>query len=1068
LRLRARKTQALLAYLASPPGLTHSRDKLAALLWGERSQQHARSRLRGSLFVLRRALAAADPACLVLGSEAVTLTADAVDVDAVTFAGSAEGGDPESLVRAVDLYRGDLLEGLAFRGALFEDWLMTERARLRELAIETLAKLLAHQRATGSAEAALQAALRLLALDPLQEPVHRTLMRLYAELGRRGAALRQYQLCVSVLQRELGVEPEADTRQLYQEILRRRPSRDSGHDGIRSGARHEPGPLASGMAAASTPLIGRDVELMGLRQALAQARGGAGRFVAILGEAGVGKTRLIAEMAVEPLPVDVRVLLGRCYESDQILPFGPWVDALRASGVTADGSLLDELAPAWRSELARLLPEVARPGLPAPADNQLRLFESVARLLERLAKRQAVFLVLEDLHWADEMTLRLLEFVTRRSSPWRLLLVVTARDDEGSEALATYRSLQELGTQPHAECMTLRPLSRADTQRLTHAMVRAGSDAEAIARLETHVWAASEGNPFVAVETTRAFEEGAISPDARTPPLPQRVRQLITRRLERLSGPARELASLAAVIEREFDFALLRQATGIDEHATAAGVEELVRRHVLRGVEERLDFTHDRVRAVVYEGLLPLRRRLCHRRVGEALEGLYCRDLEPYCPALGRHFREGEVWDKAVAYLQRAAKAAVERSAYREALAEFEQALVALTYLPDGLPKYEQGADLHSQIRQALDPLGDDQAIIDHLRQAEALATTLGDRRRLVMALAQITQYHWQVSEFEQGLKVGERARDIAEALGEIGLVIEVSQYLGQIHRDRGDVRRAKEVFSQYVDAFDPNRLRDRLVATGSPAVYFAANLASCHAILGDFAAGIARGVQALRIAEEIHQPLSVSNACRWLAHVYLLKGDFEAAVRLLRRALELTSAWGEGDATRAKARLGYALVLSGHVEEGLTMLKDLRTCGPDNRRSLWPLSIIWLAEAYALAGRVDDAEAAARRALVLARHQHARADEAWALLVLAQIAARREPADSDKFENHCFTALALASELGMRPLVAHCHLGLGKLYHRTDKREQAQEHLATATTLYREMGMTYWLEKAAAEERGT
>ena len=179
------------------------------------------------------------------------------------------------------------------------------------------------------------------------------------------------------------------------------------------------------------------------------------------------------------------------------------------------------------------------------------------------------------------------------------------------------------------------------------------------------------------------------------------------------------------------------------------------------------------------------------------------------------------MWDKAAAYLQRAANAAVGRSAYREGLAGFEQALVALAYLPDGREKYERGADLHSQIRQALHPLGDDQAIIEHLRQAEALATTLGDRRRLAMALAQITQYHWQVGEFDQGLKVGERALAIAEAPGEGDLVIEISQYLGQIHRDRGDATRAKEVFAQYVDSFEGDRLRARTAGTGYPAVSF-------------------------------------------------------------------------------------------------------------------------------------------------------------------------------------------------------------------------------------------------------
>src|SRR5262249_8978690 len=301
-RLRTRKTEALLAYLASPPGQRHSRDKLAALLWGELSQAQARSRLRETLFALRRALASADPPCLEVGSETLALTADAVDVDAMTFARLAQTDDPAAVARAVELYRGDLVEGLAFRGTAFEDWLMAERERLRELAVEALAKLLAYQRSSGDANTALRTALRLVALDPLQEVVHRTVMRLYAQLGRRDAALRQYQHCVSALQRDLGVEPEDETRRLHQDILGRRhaPPRpveaDSGRPGLGGTATvpgHERLVVPTPDAANAPPLIGRARELTRLRERLRRARDGTGAPVAIEEESGVGKTRLI-------------------------------------------------------------------------------------------------------------------------------------------------------------------------------------------------------------------------------------------------------------------------------------------------------------------------------------------------------------------------------------------------------------------------------------------------------------------------------------------------------------------------------------------------------------------------------------------------------------------------------------------------------------------------------------------------------------------------------------------------------------------------------------------------------
>ena len=300
LRLRTRKTQALLAYLASTPGQSHSRDKLAALLWGERSQAQARSRLRGSLFVLRRALAPADPPCLAIGNEAVAVTAGAVDVDAVAFARLVQAGEPEALAQAVAIYRGDLLQGLAFRGALFEDWLMAERERLRESALVAMAKLLAHQRRADHIDAALQTALRMLGLDPLQEPIHRTLMRLYAQVGRRAEALRQYQRCVSVLKRELRTRPEVETTAVYHDILRRRTVQ---------GLRFQPDPGTGVLPHAPpdmpphnlprqlTSFVGRRKEIEDVKRLLSNTT----QLLTLTGAGGCGKTRLALQVGGDAL-----------------------------------------------------------------------------------------------------------------------------------------------------------------------------------------------------------------------------------------------------------------------------------------------------------------------------------------------------------------------------------------------------------------------------------------------------------------------------------------------------------------------------------------------------------------------------------------------------------------------------------------------------------------------------------------------------------------------------------------------------------------------------------------------
>jgi DNA-binding SARP family transcriptional activator len=221
LELRARKAHALLAYLALPPGRPHDRDALASLLWGDEPQAQARHRLRQALFVLRQRLGPLERVLRTDG-DAIAVDPAAVDVDAVRFERLVDAGTPDALREAADLYRGDLLEGLTVQAPAFEEWLLGERERLRELAVQALASLLAQQRAARDLEGAIQSAVHLLALDPLQETVHRVLMRLYAEVGRRGAALRQYQICRDIVRRELGADPEAETKELHAELVRER------------------------------------------------------------------------------------------------------------------------------------------------------------------------------------------------------------------------------------------------------------------------------------------------------------------------------------------------------------------------------------------------------------------------------------------------------------------------------------------------------------------------------------------------------------------------------------------------------------------------------------------------------------------------------------------------------------------------------------------------------------------------------------------------------------------------------------------------------------------------------
>jgi predicted ATPase len=523
-------------------------------------------------------------------------------------------------------------------------------------------------------------------------------MQLYARQGRRGAALRQYQVCVGVMQRELGVEPEEKTRALYQEILEGVPAADLASITTASASTAPRAPMGADPGAATPvadlPLIGRAAERKALRDAWNEVRLGRGRTVALLGEAGIGKSRLVSDLVAAVSGADrPRVLLGRAHDSEQILPFGPWVDAFRVGQVTTELALQRDANTFWATELARLFPELGLPDRDVTdAEGYRRLFEAIAHAIGHFATPGPLLLILEDVHWADEMTLRLLAFMSRRLSSWPVLLLATARSEHFIDMPLLGRTFSELSRDARFLSLSLSPLSEPETVSLVGTLSRAGTADPTVQRLGEQIWRVSEGNPFMVVETMRARyeeKEWAAAEELRTP---TRVRDVIASRLERVSERARKLVALASVIGRDFDFILLDRAAELGTRATAEAVEELVGRRILHAVGERLDFTHDRIREVAYDQLIAPSQRLQHAAVAQAIEEVYRDQLESHCGALGRHYRRAGSWEKAALYLHQAGLVAAKHAAHRHATTCFEQALEALQHLPDRRDRTKRSA----------------------------------------------------------------------------------------------------------------------------------------------------------------------------------------------------------------------------------------------------------------------------------------------------------------------------------------------------------------------------------------
>jgi DNA-binding SARP family transcriptional activator/energy-coupling factor transporter ATP-binding protein EcfA2 len=1088
LTVTRKKGQALLALLALRPGTGYPRDALTALLWSDSGDEDARHSLRQELHELRRALAPTKTSALLVDAERIALDAEAVDVDVLKFERLAAEGTPDALKRAAALYEGDLLAGVGVREAAFEDHLRSERERLRQRAFAVFTRLLEHQSQQKLSEAAIETALRLLAMDATQEAVHRALMLLYARNGRRAAALRQYQECVAVLQRELDVEPEPATRQLYRDILaasetpRPAAAEPPAKRSVSPGG--QAAPSRSDRFGVDPPLVGRQLELGTLREALERACTRQGHVVAIIGEAGVGKTRIVTELAALARERDARTTVGRAYETAQVLAFGPWVDALRAA-LSAAPDALAALEPSWRAELARVLPEAAARA-PRPADqaDATRIFQAIEQLIDRLAARQPLVIVLEDAHWADDLTLRLAAYLGRRLERRAVLLVLTAREEHLTDAALLEVALKELRDHGRLLTVPLSALSRDDTTALVRSLTRAERDAAALSRLDERAWRVSAGNPLLVVETVRALRDAPAGDAAAA--LPTRVRELVLTRLRRLSERARRVVSIASIIGRECEFRLLQHCAGLDDRDAAEVVEELVRRRVFQGVGERLDFTHDRIREAARAELVPAQVLPLHRVIATSMEAVYAGDLGSHTAALAAHCRDGELWEKAVTYLTRAGMRAAEGSAHREAAAAFEQALAALEHLPESRRTLEQAVDIRLALHTSWYALAETERSYQALRDAEAPAQKLGDARRSALLACQTGQYFWVTGRAREALPLFEHAATVAKSLDDFALLMSSTLYIGCARFCLGDLRESEDAFRQVIDALRPAAAGERLGLHGLPLAFAAGGLTALLAEQGRFEEARALGEESVRIAESLSHAYSLVFALRVLGHAYTVEGRLGDAARVLERGQALSddssvrslapsvlASLGYAYAVGRRhadvrlepnilASLGYAHALGGHAE-GARMLEHALESLERFGQHVWYTVLLYqLAEAWLVAGDLDRARECAVRAHALAVERGERGFEAAALRMLGAVAARATPLDVDVARRYYTSALRLADERCLRPLVAHCHAGLAMLHEAAGQPDLAAQHRATALEISGAIGMAVPSELSA------
>jgi tetratricopeptide (TPR) repeat protein len=398
-------------------------------------------------------------------------------------------------------------------------------------------------------------------------------------------------------------------------------------------------------------------------------------------------------------------------------------------------------------------------------------------------------------------------------------------------------------------------------------------------------------------------------------------------------------------------------------------------------------------------------------------------------------------------------------------VAAFEQALGALQHLPESRDTRTQAIDLRLDLRHALYPLGDRERVLVCLQDAAALAEALDDQHRLGWISAYLVAHFGQACDMDRTLASGQRALAIADALGDIGLTVTTQCYLGFGYRGLGDYRQAVECSRKTVACLHGALRQERFGLLSLAAVHSRLNLVCSLAECGDFTEGWAPAEEGVQIAEAAEHPYSRVQAYWAMGFRALRQGDLSQAIPVLEQAIALAQeAHLRLLVPLVAAPLGAAYVLAGRTADALPLLQQaIEQAVAMRYMSDHALRVVWLGEAYLRAGRLDEAFTQAWRALESSRTYQERGHEAYALRLLGEVAARCEPSEVEPAATHYCQALALAEELGMRPLQAHCHLGLGTLYLKVAQREQARAALSTAITLYRAMAMQFWLPQADA-----
>jgi class 3 adenylate cyclase/tetratricopeptide (TPR) repeat protein len=825
-----------------------------------------------------------------------------------------------------------------------------------------------------------------------------------------------------------------------------------------------------------TTYTGRDRELAALFTCLERVLQKEGQFVTVVGEAGVGKSRLLYEFRHRLSHENVTVLQGRCHAYGSDIPYLPLIDALqwglRLKEEDTPGELLEKavaniktIDPSLEQFVPlylHLLSIQSDHSLPAHLQGkELRkaIEQALVAIITLNTQHGPMILILEDWHWSDETSQAALKHLIGVTAPYALMVVVTYRPDYPAS----------WGYLSHHTPVTLKPLDASNTKNIVKSVTRAARLPKGLAEL---IYERTGGNPFFIEEVCYSLieagvvvvkdEEATLAQSLENLSLPDTVHAVIRTRVDRLDRNAKEALRLASVIGKVFSQRVLGRISSAKADLSES-LETLKALEVIQQIkvlpEAEYTFRHALTQTVVYENLLLQRRKEIHGAIGLAIEELYSQRLEEQAPILAYHYIRSDQQEKAIEYALLAGDRAAGLYANTEATTYYDQAFAISKALP--VSARVQGWQIDAALKLAAVGITRQDIERDrkNLEQAHTLAEALNDERRLAQVLYWLGRIHYVLWSPEVAMKYARQSLEIAEGIADDALTAPPINLMGRVYYQLSDFIQASRFLERSIEQM--RQIGNKVEESTASAF---AGYVLAH--LGEFGRALGHANHGIQLAQEIQNPFSEANAYHFRGCIFDQRGertqaiaDYKKAISIAEKAEDLFRIY------MVKSWMGRAHAMIGEPGRGQEILEESSALAEKIGTKFW---LAWLKTAHAacllMLGELERGAQLCQEAIRLGEETNDKYVIAFANRPFAEILSRLEPSDPEKADRAILEAIRIQQEIGTKPELARSYLSYAHILTARGEKEKAKEYLARAIDMFQQMGMDYCLGKAQEE----